>query len=108
MPATPRVGRMDKARWWRVPNFGYLLVWWVAIVGCYVVFESISDRYHEGAIDLQKLMDAWPVIMVNGIIGAFYAKRSRLLWFAIPIVAAVLLLLLMLLGLEALKSLINS
>ncbi len=104
----PADGKIDKAQWWRVPNLGYLLVWWVIIVGCYAVFDSISGRYHEGGIDLQKILAGWSAILVSGIIGAFYAKRFRLLWFAISIVAAVLLLLLMLLGLETLKSLINS
>lgn len=80
----------------------------MGIVGYYAVFDSISGRYDEGGIDLQKVLGAWSAILVSGVIGAFYAKRFRLLWFAISIMAGVLLLLLMLLGLVALKRLINS
>ena len=103
----PRGGQIDKAQWWRVPNFGYLLVWWVAIVGYYVVFDSISGRYHEGGVDLQMILGGWSAILISGIIGAFYAKRSKLLWFAISIVVAVLLLLLMLLLLQLLMLLLD-
>jgi hypothetical protein len=45
------------------------------------------------------------VILVSGLIGAFYANRSRPLWFLISIVLAMLIL--MLLGLGTLKNMMN-
>jgi hypothetical protein len=106
---SPSSGR-DRSRnseWWRIPNFSYLLIWWVVVIGYYVVLNSISGRDHKGMIDLEMVSDGWYMIMACGLIGAFYTKRFRLLWFLISIVLAMLILLLMLLGLGAFKNLMN-
>jgi hypothetical protein len=104
---SPGRDRNHNPEWWRVPNFGYLLIWWVAVIGYYVVFNSISSRGHKGLIDLAMISDGWYAILACGLIGAFYTKRFRLLWFLISIVLAMLILLLMLLGLGVLMDLMN-
>ena len=104
---SPRRDRTHNSEWWVIPNFSYLLIWWVVVIGYYVVFNSISGRDHKGLIDLDMISDGWYVILASGLIGAFYAKRFRLLWFLISIVLAMLILLLMLLGLGTLKNLMN-
>ncbi len=107
--ASPSPGRdrTRDAKWWVIPNFSYLLLWWVVVIGYYVVFSSISGRDHKGLIDLEMISGGWYVILASGLIGAFYAKRFRLIWFLISIVLAMLILLLMLLGLGTLKNLMN-
>lgn len=100
--------RTSTSQWWVIPNFSYLLVWWVVIIGYYVVISSIPGREHKALIDPEMLSGAWYAILASGLIGAFYAKRFRLIWFLISIVLALLILLLMLLGLGTLKNLMNS
>ena len=104
----PGGGQSRNSQWWVIPDFGYLVIWWVAVIGYYVVFNSISGRDHIGLIDPEMISGGWYVILISGLIGAFYAKRSRPLWFLISIVLAMLILLLMLLGLGALKNLTNA
>ena len=104
---SPRRDGTHHSEWWVIPNFSYLLLWWVVVIGYYVVFNSISGRDHKSLIDLDMISDGWYVILASGLIGAFYAKRFRLLWFLISIVLAMLILLLMLLGLGTLKNLMN-
>ena len=100
--------RPDDSGWWVIPDFSYLLVWWMAVIGFYVVFSSILGRYHNGLVDPETISDGWYAILASGLIGAFYAKRFRPLWFLISIVLAMLILLLMLLGLGTLKNLMNT
>jgi hypothetical protein len=104
---SPSRDRSRKSEWRVIPNFGYLLIWWVAVIGFYVVFNSISGRYHKGLIDPEMISDGWYVILASGLIGAFFATRFRLLWFLISIVLATLILLLLLLALGTLKNLMN-
>jgi len=99
--------RTDNPHWWVIPNFNHLLIWWVVIIGYYVVFNSISGRHHKGLIDPEMVSEGWYVILASGLIGALYAKRFRPLWFLISIVLAMLILLLMLLGLGTLMALMN-
>jgi len=106
-PPSPGRDPTRSPQWWAIPNFGYLLIWWVVIIGYYVVFNSISARDHNSLIDPEMISDGWYAILASGIIGAFYATRFRLLWFLISIVLAALMLLLMLLGLGTLKNLMN-
>ena len=110
LDASPSPGgdRTGKPRWWVMPNFSYLIVWWVALIGYYVAFSSIPGREHPGLIDPEMIYDGWYAILASGLIGAFYAKRFRLLWFLLSIALAALILLLMLLGLGALRNLMNS
>lgn len=91
-----------------IPNFRYLLLWWVALLGYYVVFNSISGRFHKDLIDLEAVSDAWYAILASGLIGVFFAKRSRLLWFLLSVVLATLILLAMLLTLGTLKRWMNA
>ncbi len=105
-PATR--GRTHDSKWWEIPNFGSLVIWWVVVIGYYLVFNSISGRYHDRLIDPEMVTQGWYAILISGIIGAFYAKRFRPLWFLISVVLAMLILLLMLLGLGSLKDLMNS
>ena len=107
-PPASRRERSYKSRWWAIPNFRYLLLWWVAVLGYYVVLNSISGRYHKDLIDLDAASDAWFAILASGLIGAFYAKRSRPLWFLISVVLATLILLVMLLALGTLKRWMNA
>lgn len=100
--------RTQELEWWRIPNFPYLLVWWLAVIGYYVVFDSISGRYHKNLIDLELISDARYVIFASGLIGALYAKRFRILWFLISIVLGTLILLLMVLGLGTFRTMTNS
>jgi hypothetical protein len=104
----PSRDRTHNSEWWVIPDFSYLLIWWVVVIGYYVVFNSISGRDHKGLIDLEMITDGWYVILASGLIGAFYAKRSRPLWFLISIVLAMLIMLLMLLGIGTLKNLMNT
>lgn len=105
--SSSRRDRSHNSKWWAISNFSQLLLWWVVAIGFYVVFDSISGRYHKGLIDLAIVSDGWYVVLASGLIGALYVKRFRLLWFVISIVLATLILLLMLLGLGALKNLMN-
>ena len=95
------------SQWWVIPNFSHLVIWWIVIIGYYVVFNSITGRYYKGLIDLEMVSDGWYVILASGIIGALYAKQLRPVWFLISIVLAILILLLMLLGFGILKILMN-
>ena len=104
---SPSRDRRRKPEGWVIPNFGYLLIWWVAVIGFYGVFNSISGRYHKGLIDPEMISDGWYVILASGLIGAFFATRFRLLWFLISIVLSTLILLLLLLALGTLKNLMN-
>jgi hypothetical protein len=88
-------------------DFSYLLIWWVVIIGYYVDFSYISGRAQRGQSELEMISGARNAIPVSGLIGAFYAKRFRLLWLLISIVLATLILLRRLLGLGALKNLMN-
>lgn len=101
-------GRTGDSAWWEVPNFGSLVIWWVVVMGYYLVFTSISGRYHDRVIDPEMLTQGWYAILISGVIGAFYAKRFRPLWFLISVVLAALILLVMLLGLGGLQDLMNS
>ena len=103
--ASLRSGRSGYSGWWLLPNFSHLLIWWVVMIGYYVVFNSLSGRYHKGLIDMDMISDGWYVILASGVVGALYAKRLRILWFLISTVLAMLILLLMLLCLGALKNL---
>jgi amino acid transporter len=104
---SPGRDRTHNPEWWVVPHFGYLLVWWVVIIGYYVVFSSIPGREHKGLVDPEMISDGWYAILTSGLVGAFYATRFRLLWFLLSMVLALLILLLMLLGLGSLKNLMN-
>lgn len=106
-PPATRGGTGDSA-WWQVPNFGSLVIWWVVVMGYYLVFTSIPGRYHDRVIDPEMLTQGWFAILLSGVIGAFYAQRFRLLWFLISAVLAALILLVMLLGLGGLQDLMNS
>lgn len=97
-------GRTGISGWWLPPNFNHLLIWWVVMIGYYVVFNTLSGRYHKGLIDIDMITDGWYVILASAVIGALYAKRLRLLWFLISAVLALLILLAMLLCLGALKT----
>jgi hypothetical protein len=99
--------RTHNPEWWAIPNFSHLLIWWVVVIGYYVVFSSISSRYRKDLIDLEMISNGWHVILASGLIGALYAKQLRLVWFLISILLAMLLLLLMLLGLGTLKNVMN-
>ncbi len=105
---TPERDPTGNPHWWVIPNFGYLLIWWVVIIGFYVSFHSLSGRYHKGLIDPELIADGWYVVLASGLIGALYARRLRPLWFVISTVLAMLILLLMLLGLGILVSLMNA
>ncbi len=100
-------GGTRKSVWWALPNFSHLLIWWVVMIGYYVVFNTLSGRYYKGLIDVEMIVEGWYVILASGAIGALYAKKRRMLWFLISIVLAMLILLLMLLCLGALKTLMN-
>lgn len=102
---SPRDGSTRNSGWWLLPNFNHLLIWWVVMIGYYVVFNTLSGRYHEGLIDMEMISDGWYVILASAVIGALYAKRLKILWFLISMVLAMLILLLMLLCLGALKTL---
>ena len=99
------IGEHQDSDWWVLPNFSHLLIWWVVMIGYYVVFNTLSGRYHKGLIDVDMIVEGWYVILASGAIGALYAKKLRILWFLISIVLAMLILLLMLLCLGALKAL---
>lgn len=105
--AAPRGVRTPGSEWWVLPNFSHLLIWWVVMIGYYVVFNTLSGRDHKGLIDMEMIYDGWYVIAASGVVGALYAKRRRILWFLVSIVLAMLMLLLMLLGLGALKMLMS-
>ena len=107
VPPSPSRGRSHSSKWWVISNFGYLVVWWVVVIGYYVVINSIRDRDHRGLIDLQMISDGWYAILASALIGAFYVNRFRLRWFLMSIVLAMLILVLMLLVLGTLKSLMN-
>ena len=100
-------GGTRKSVWWALPNFSHLLIWWVVMIGYYVVFNTLSGRDHKGLIDVEMIYDGWYVIAASGVIGALYAKRRKILWFLISIVLAMLILLLMLLALGTLKNLMH-
>ena len=100
-------GGTRKSVWWALPNFSHLLIWWVVMIGYYVVFNTLSGRYYKGLIDVEMIAEGWYVILASGAIGALYAKQLRILWFLVSIVLAMLILLLMLLCLGALKTLMN-
>jgi hypothetical protein len=106
-PPMPARDQADKPEWWAIQNFSHLVIWWVVVIGYYVVFNSLSGRYHRGLIDWDMVSDGWYVILASGVIGALYAKRLRPVWFLISIALAMIILLLMLLGLGTLKTLMN-
>jgi hypothetical protein len=95
----------DGLRWWQFPNFNHLLIWWVVMIGYYVVFNTLSGRDHRGLIDMEMIIDGWYVILASAVIGTLYAKRLKILWFLISAVLAMLILVLMLACLGALKAL---
>jgi len=101
---SPRDGRTRNSPWWLPPNFNHLLIWWVVMIGYYVVFNTLSGRYHKGLIDREMIFDGWYVILASAVIGALYAKRLKILWFLISAALAMLILLAMLLCLGALKT----
>jgi len=102
---SPRDGRTRNSGWRLLPNFNHLLIWWVVMIGYYVVFNTLSGRYHKGLIDMEMISDGWYVILASAVIGALYAKRLKILWFLISMALATLILLAMLLCLGALKTL---
>ena len=101
----PNDGENQESGGWWLPNFSHLLIWWVVMIGYYVVFNTLSGRYHQGLIDMEMIYDGWYVILASGVIGALYAKQFRILWFLVSILLAMLILLLMLACLGALKTL---
>ena len=103
----PADGGTRKSVWWALPNVSHLLIWWVVMIGYYVVFNTLSGRYYKGLIDLEMIAEGWYVILASGAIGALYAKKLRILWFLVSVLLAMLILLLMLLCLGALKTLMN-
>jgi hypothetical protein len=106
-PASPSPPDGQTRRWWMLANFSHLVIWWVVMIGYYVVFNTLSGRYHKGLIDVEMLYDGWYVIAASGVVGALYAKQRRFLWFLISIALAMLMLLAMLLCLGALKTLMS-
>jgi hypothetical protein len=62
---------------------------------------------YKGLADVKMISDGWYASLASGLIGAFSAKRFRLLWFLISIVVALLILLAMLVGLSAVRNLID-
>ena len=103
----PEDAGTQESVWWVLPNFSHLLIWWVVMIGYYVVFNTLSGRYYKGLIDVEMIVEGWYVILASGAIGALYAKKLRILWFLISIAVATLILLAMLLCLGALKTLMN-
>ncbi len=106
-PPSPGQGRTVNPKWWAVPNFTHLVIWWIVLIGYYAAFNSISGRYHKGLIDPDLLSGSWYVILASGLIGAIYARQARRLWFLISLVLSALILLLVMIGLGALKFLLN-
>lgn len=105
--AGPTGARSGGQFWWVIPNFSHLVIWWLVIIGYYVVFNSLSVRYHKGLIDAEMVVEGWYVILASGAIGALYAKKLKMLWFLISLALALLMLLAMLLCLGALKALMS-
>jgi hypothetical protein len=106
-PSSFERDRNQNSKWWIIPNFSYLLVWWILVIGYYVVLSSIAGREHKGPINLEMISGAGYAILASGLIGALFAKRFRMLWFLISIALSTLVLVLMLLGLGTLRNMMN-
>jgi hypothetical protein len=106
-PSSSGRDRNGNSKWWVIPNFRYLLIWWILIIGYYVALSSIAGREHKGPINLEMISSAGYAILASGLIGALFAKRLRMLWFLISIALSTLILLLMFLGLGTFRNMMN-